>query len=153
MAHERRQLDLTNGVEHATMVAAARAVAKPGPMQGRRSVPEDLVRAVGVEFFTQLVVGELDFASIGGDGDLPGCHIFTGAERATSTSSDVASEVGIRQMVSGFGPDSRVYRLPWADGTIVYEIDIPEVIEFKRSALASVGAYQRPNCAPSSRSA
>ncbi len=29
------------------------------------------------------------------------------------------------------GLDSRAYRLPWAKGTVVYEVDQPAVIEFK----------------------
>jgi methyltransferase (TIGR00027 family) len=36
--------------------------------------------------------------------------------------------------------DTRAYRLPWPDGTTVYEIDQPEVIEFKTSTLAGLGA-------------
>src|ERR1700753_1478905 len=51
----------------ATMVAAARAAAS------RQACPiindpyaQDLVRAVGVDFFTRLATGELDFAEVGG---------------------------------------------------------------------------------------
>ena len=36
--------------------------------------------------------------------------------------------------------DSRAYRLPWPDGTVVYEIDQPQVIEFKTTTLAGIGA-------------
>jgi methyltransferase (TIGR00027 family) len=38
------------------------------------------------------------------------------------------------------GLDSRAYRLPWPVGTTVYEIDQPEVIEFKTSTLSKIGA-------------
>ncbi|HEY0229516.1 MAG TPA: SAM-dependent methyltransferase, partial [Mycobacterium sp.] len=38
------------------------------------------------------------------------------------------------------GLDTRAYRLPWPAETVVYEIDQPEVIEFKTRALANLGA-------------
>jgi methyltransferase (TIGR00027 family) len=52
-----------------------------------------------------------------------------------------ATEAGIRQVVIlASGLDSRAYRLPWPDGTTVYEIDQPQVIEFKSRTLAEMGA-------------
>ncbi|MBO0678609.1 class I SAM-dependent methyltransferase [Mycolicibacterium sp. S2-37] len=48
-----------------------------------------------------------------------------------------AAESGIRQVVIlASGLDSRAYRLPWPDGTTVYEIDQPKVLEYKASTLA-----------------
>ncbi|MBX8688854.1 SAM-dependent methyltransferase, partial [Mycobacterium sp. 20091114027_K0903767] len=48
---------------------------------------------------------------------------------------------GIRQaVILAAGLDSRAYRLPWPDGTVVYEVDQPEVIEFKSATMASLGA-------------
>jgi methyltransferase (TIGR00027 family) len=38
------------------------------------------------------------------------------------------------------GLDSRGFRLPWPAGSVVYEVDQPEVIEFKTTTLAKVGA-------------
>ena len=38
------------------------------------------------------------------------------------------------------GLDSRAYRLHWPADTVVYEIDQPEVIEFKTRTLADLGA-------------
>jgi methyltransferase (TIGR00027 family) len=38
------------------------------------------------------------------------------------------------------GLDSRAYRLRWPAGTTVYEIDQPEVIEFKTATLRTLGA-------------
>jgi methyltransferase (TIGR00027 family) len=38
------------------------------------------------------------------------------------------------------GLDSRAYRLPWPAGTVVYEVDRPEVLEFKTRTLAGLGA-------------
>jgi methyltransferase (TIGR00027 family) len=47
-----------------------------------------------------------------------------------------ANDDGIRQVaVLGAGLDSRPWRLPWAPGTVVYEIDQPQVLEFKINTL------------------
>lgn len=52
-----------------------------------------------------------------------------------------ASEVGIRQaVIVAAGLDSRAYRLPWAIGTTVFEIDQPEVLAFKVRVLAEQAA-------------
>ena len=37
--------------------------------------------------------------------------------------------------------DARGYRLHWADGSKVFEIDQPQVIEFKTATLAGLGAF------------
>ncbi|WP_236593195.1 class I SAM-dependent methyltransferase, partial [Mycobacterium paraintracellulare] len=36
--------------------------------------------------------------------------------------------------------DTRAYRLPWPTGAVVYEIDQPQVMEFKATTLAGLGA-------------
>ncbi|PVB31241.1 class I SAM-dependent methyltransferase [Mycobacteroides abscessus] len=47
-----------------------------------------------------------------------------------------ATGSGIQQVVIlAAGLDSRVYRLPWPDGTVVYELDQPKVLEFKDHVL------------------
>ncbi|MED5811198.1 class I SAM-dependent methyltransferase [Mycolicibacterium sp. 050232] len=47
-----------------------------------------------------------------------------------------AIEAGVQQVVLlAAGLDSRAYRLPWADGTVVYELDQPRVLEFKRATI------------------
>ncbi len=52
-----------------------------------------------------------------------------------------ATAAGIRQaVILASGLDSRAYRLAWPAGTTVYEIDQPEVIEFKTTTLAELGA-------------
>jgi len=49
-----------------------------------------------------------------------------------------AAATGIRQIVIlASGLDSRAYRLDWPAGTTVYEIDQPQVLEFKAAALAA----------------
>ena len=43
-------------------------------------------------------------------------------------------------MILASGLDSRAYRLAWPAGTVVYEVDQPQVIEFKTRTLAELGA-------------
>lgn len=51
-----------------------------------------------------------------------------------------ATAAGIRQVVIlASGLDSRAYRLAWPDGTTVYEIDQPKVLEYKSATLADNG--------------
>jgi methyltransferase (TIGR00027 family) len=128
----------------ATMVAAARAVAS------RESDPlfEDpyaapLVRAVGLDFFTKLVDGEVELPD---DGE-PGGPAFLATSIAVRTRffddffMAATGAAGIRQaVILASGLDSRAYRLPWPDGTVVYEIDQPQVIEFKSATMTSIGA-------------
>ncbi|WP_343574269.1 class I SAM-dependent methyltransferase [Mycobacterium sp.] len=48
---------------------------------------------------------------------------------------------GVRQVVIlASGLDSRSWRLPWPDGTTVYELDQAKVLDFKSGALARHGA-------------
>jgi methyltransferase (TIGR00027 family) len=52
-----------------------------------------------------------------------------------------AAAAGIRQVVIlAAGLDSRAYRLDWPDGTVVYELDLPKVLEYKAETLAGHGA-------------
>lgn len=123
----------------ATMVAAARAAAsrRPDPIIND-PFAEPLVRAVGVELFAQLAGGGLDFADIG-SGWMP--DFFGVRARFFDGFFPTALSTGIRQaVILGSGLDSRVYRLQWPAGTIVYEIDQPQVVEFKGATLARLGA-------------
>jgi O-methyltransferase involved in polyketide biosynthesis len=55
-----------------------------------------------------------------------------------------AANTGVRQVVIlAAGLDSRAWRLPWPDGTTVYELDQPKVLEFKTSTLQERGAQRR----------
>lgn len=55
-----------------------------------------------------------------------------------------AAAAGARQVVIlAAGLDSRAYRLSWPDGTTVYELDQPQVLDFKRQVLAEHGAQPR----------
>jgi methyltransferase (TIGR00027 family) len=56
-----------------------------------------------------------------------------------------ATTAGIQQaVILAAGLDSRSWRLPWPDGTTVYELDQPRVLDFKSSTLAAHGA--EPAC-------
>jgi methyltransferase (TIGR00027 family) len=51
-----------------------------------------------------------------------------------------AADAGVRQMVIvAAGLDSRAYRLRWPDGTTIFELDRPQVLDFKREVLAEHG--------------
>jgi methyltransferase (TIGR00027 family) len=57
-----------------------------------------------------------------------------------------AAKAGVRQMVIlAAGLDSRAWRLPWPDGTTVYELDQPKVLEFKSTTLRQHGARPTSN--------
>ncbi len=54
------------------------------------------------------------------------------------------ADAGVRQVVIlAAGLDSRAYRLSWADGTTIFELDRPQVLDFKREVLAGHGAQPR----------
>jgi methyltransferase (TIGR00027 family) len=53
---------------------------------------------------------------------------------------------GVRQVVIlAAGLDTRAWRLPWPDGTTVYELDQAKVLEFKSSTLRHRGAHPTSN--------
>jgi methyltransferase (TIGR00027 family) len=125
------------------MVAAARAMAS-GEVDPLFDDPyaAPLVRAVGLDFFTKLVDGEIEVPD---DGD-PGGSAFVTTSIAVRTRffDDFFTDstaAGIRQaVILASGLDARAYRLAWPEGTVVYEIDQPQVIEFKSTTLQSIGA-------------
>lgn len=135
----------------ATMVAAARAIAstEPDPLiDDPYAAP--LVRAVGVDFFTKLVDGDI---TLDGE-DSAVAELMTSVMAVRTKFFDdffitaagggnptTAGGAGIRQaVILASGLDARAYRLPWAAGTVVYEIDQPEVIGAKTAAMAQIGA-------------
>jgi methyltransferase (TIGR00027 family) len=130
----------------ATMVAAARAMASRGDdALINDPFAEPLVRAVGVDFFTRLVTGELRPEDLDSASDSVGLQRMTDSMAVRTKFFDEfflsATEAGIHQaVILASGLDSRAYRLPWPAGTTVYEIDQPDVIEFKTRTLADLGA-------------
>ncbi|MDO3636057.1 class I SAM-dependent methyltransferase [Mycolicibacterium arseniciresistens] len=129
----------------ATMVAAGRAVASRDP-RGLINDPfaAPLVRAVGIEFFAKIADGELDMSDLDPESaPRVQANIDEMAVRTKFFDDyfEAATAGGIRQaVILASGLDSRAYRLAWPDGTVVYEIDQPEVIEFKTRTLEDIGA-------------
>ncbi|AYE94392.1 SAM-dependent methyltransferase [Mycobacterium paragordonae] len=132
----------------ATMVAAARAVAARDT-HGAGAVASDsyaepLVRAVGVDFFTRLASGELALAELDEETATGTVHFANAMAIRTRFFDDFfrsATDAGIRQaVILAAGLDSRAFRLPWPPGTTVFEVDQPQVIEFKTATLSGLGA-------------
>ena len=126
----------------ATMVAASRAVASQGPDALLDDpLADPLVRAVGLDPFVRIIDGEIDFE------DDP---LFNRKARREQIAVRTrffddfftgATEDGVRQaVILASGLDTRAYRLRWPAGTVVYEIDQPQVIAFKTHTLADLGA-------------
>jgi methyltransferase (TIGR00027 family) len=129
----------------ATFVASGRAMATKDP-RGLINDPfaEPLVRAVGLDFFTKMMDGELDLDAIENATPERIQAMIDGMAVRTKYFDDYfinATGTGVRQaVILASGLDSRAYRLPWPAGTVVYEIDQPQVIEFKTTTLAGIGA-------------
>jgi methyltransferase (TIGR00027 family) len=130
----------------ATMVAAARAIATKAdqPIIEDRFA-EPLVNAVGLEFFTRWVAGELDAADVDYHESSWKLEHMPDAMAARTQFFDNffhdATRDGIRQaVILASGLDARAYRLAWPADMTVFEIDQPEVIEFKAVTLDGLGA-------------
>jgi methyltransferase (TIGR00027 family) len=127
----------------ATAVAASRAMASQGPDPLLDDPWADpLVRAVGIDTFIKLIDGE-----IGPGDDDPLLNRRAMNEQITVRTRFFddfflqATGSGIRQaVILASGLDTRAYRLRWPAGTVVYEIDQPEVIDFKTRTLAGRAA-------------
>ncbi|MGV0045314.1 SAM-dependent methyltransferase [Mycobacterium colombiense] len=133
----------------ATMVAAARAIATnaDNPLIEDRFA-EPLVRAVGVDFFTRWVSGDLVAADV--DDHESGWKLehmpvaMAARTRFFDSFFQAATRAGIRQaVILASGLDARAYRLDWPADMTVFEIDQPQVIEFKATTLAELGAAPR----------
>ena len=137
--------DLASSVgSTATMVAAQRVLAN---REGLIDDPfaEPLVRAVGLDFFNRALDGEIELEDVD-----PRFNLQRAAEGMAVRTRHFdrlftdAAAAGVRQaVILAAGLDARAYRLPWPDGTTVYEVDQPEVIDFKSRTLADLGAQPR----------
>jgi methyltransferase (TIGR00027 family) len=129
----------------ATGVAVGRALATQRPnalIDDPYAAP--LVRAVGVPFFTRLVDGELDPGEVDTDA-LFGMQRMTDMMAVRTRFFDEfflgAARAGTRQaVILAAGLDARAYRLPWPPDTTVFEIDQPQVIDFKTQTMRELGA-------------
>jgi methyltransferase (TIGR00027 family) len=123
----------------ATMVAAARALASRAP-EPLITDPfaEPLVRAVGIEFFTKILDGEIPLAETD---DSRVIDLLAVRTKFFDEFFLDAAAAGIRQaVILASGLDSRAYRLPWPSGTVVFEIDQQTVIDFKTGTMSALGA-------------
>lgn len=138
---DRDRWDLATSVgATATMVAAQRALSSDAKLiDDPYAAP--LVRAVGIDVYVRLVNGEIE---AGGNTEFDPRRMAQGMACRTRFYDQFfldATRGGIGQVVIlASGLDSRAYRLPWPAGTVVYEVDMPEVIEFKTLTLGDLGA-------------
>ena len=136
--------DLASGVgATATGVAAARALASLGPNPLIEDVfAEPLVGAVGVDYFIKMAQGQIEPDE--GGVVLDPQRLADGMAVRTKYFDDFfasATDAGLRQaVILASGLDARAYRLAWPSGTTVFEVDQPQVIEFKERTLAELGA-------------
>ena len=137
--------DLTSSVgATATAVAAGRALATKDPRQlVNDPFADPLVRAVGVDFFTKMIDGELDTSAFG---DLAPERVQSMIDAMGVRAKFFddyfmsATGTGIRQaVILASGLDARAYRLPWPSDTVVFEIDQPDVIAFKTGVFDDLG--------------
>ena len=103
---------------------------------------EQLVRAAGLQYFTRMVDDERYVEDGGENAIMSGLVTLLGVHtRFLDEFLAAAGRAGIRQVVIlGSGLDTRPYRLWWPPGTTVYEIDQPDVIDFKTAVLRRLGA-------------
>jgi methyltransferase (TIGR00027 family) len=133
--------DITSSVgATALFVAAARAL--------EANKPTPLVVDPYAEVFCRAVGGQ--WADVL-DGKAPddklmsefGAHFVDYQAARTKYFDDffyAAADAGVRQIViPAAGLDSRAYRLAWPDRTVVYELDQPQVLDFKRDVLTRQG--------------
>jgi len=126
----------------ATMVAASRAVASRGPDALLDDpLADPLVRAVGLDPFIRIIDGEIDFEDDPLFNRKARTEQITVRTRFFDDFFTGATRDGVRQaVILASGLDTRAYRLRWPAGTVVYEIDQPQVIAFKTNTLADLGA-------------
>ncbi len=130
----------------ATMVAAGRARASISD----HPVIEDqfaqpLVRAVGVDYFIRWAAAELDPADVDIPdhpwGTQPVTDLLAVRTRFIDRFVADATAAGARQaVILASGLDARGYRLSWPSDMTVFEIDQPQVIDFKTATLGALGA-------------
>jgi methyltransferase (TIGR00027 family) len=128
----------------ATFGALARAVADN---KGLLNDPfaEPLVRAAGVEYFSRLLDEERYGTEPADDRVRNGLiEVLAVHTRFTDEFLTGAVAAGISQVVIlASGLDTRPYRLWWPPGTTLYEVDQPDVLDFKAAVLRGLGAKLR----------
>ena len=130
----------------ATMVAAARALASADShpiINDPFAAP--LVRAVGLDFFIRLADGDVGGrADTAEDGERD-LQLETDSIAVRTRFFDDfflnAARDGVQQsVILAAGLDARAYRLAWPPTSVVYEVDQPQVVDFKTTAMSNLGA-------------
>lgn len=135
--------DLASSVgSTATGVAALRALAsKQRDPLIFDPYADPLVKAVGLEHCNRRADGEMHVEGHPMLDNRRACEQIAVRTRFFDDFLSSAGAAGVRQaVILASGLDTRGYRLDWPAGTVVYEIDQPEVIEFKTRTLAALGA-------------
>ena len=130
----------------ATLVATARALAHRAGLIND-PFAESLVSAVGLDFFTKVATGELALSEVGDDNGLALLtDLLAVRTRYFDNFVTDAYRAGIRQaVILASGLDARPYRLWWPSGSTVYEIDQPEVIDFKTQTMRALNVSPTAN--------
>ena len=126
----------------ATGVAASRALAskQPDPLIND-PFADALVKAVGLEHLNRLADGELHYTDDPLLNRQQMCEQIAVRTRFFDEFFNSAVSAGIRQaVILASGLDTRAYRLAWPRDAAVFEIDQPQVLEFKSRTLADLGA-------------
>ncbi len=108
---------------------------------------ESLVSAVGLDFLTKVATGELALSEVGDDNGLALLtDLLAVRTRYFDNFVTDAYRAGIRQaVILASGLDARPYRLWWPSGSTVYEIDQPEVIDFKTQTMRALNVSPTAN--------
>jgi methyltransferase (TIGR00027 family) len=126
----------------ATGVAASRALAskQPNPLISD-PFADALVKAVGLDYCNRMADGELEFTDDPLFNEQRICEQIAVRTRFFDDFFARAASAGIRQaVILASGLDTRAYRLPWPPDAVVFEIDQAQVVDFKSTVLASLGA-------------
>ena len=102
---------------------------------------EESVRADGLftDPFAERLAGAQGrqlLADFGGDNKMASAPIVIRTRLFDEALLQVQSDGVAQVVILAAGMDARSYRLPWQDGTTVYEVDQPQVIATKNERLA-----------------
>ncbi|MGV0633468.1 class I SAM-dependent methyltransferase [Mycolicibacillus trivialis] len=128
--------DIHTSVGYTALVVAAwralhTATARP---VARDDYAQRFIAAAADPYLSALLTEPDDTAAVFG-------HLYGVQTRFFDEFFTTAAETGIRQaVIVAAGLDTRAQRLNWPTGTVVYELDRPEVLAFKRDVLADLGA-------------
>ncbi len=139
--HEGDSWDLASGVgATATAVATSRALATRAALIDD-PFAQPLVQAVGMPMFLD-ILDDSQPRTEQSTADLQ--RMAYGIAARTKYFDQFlldATNAGVEQVVIlASGLDARAYRLPWPTGTTIYEIDQPQVLDFKVATLEQLGA-------------